>query len=114
MAKPVVSFVLYKIGDLLINEAKCLCGVKAQVENANSELAFILSFLKDANANVKEGSKERLRNCVAQINDYAYDLEDAIENFILKVAYQRSNISPIKYLEKTRLARILTRGIEAH
>ena len=114
MAELVVSFVLNRIGDLLINEGKFLCGVKAQVENAGSELAWVLCFLKDADAYAKDGSDERLRKWVAEIRDAAYDLEDAIGTFALKVAYERSNTSAREHLLKTWLPCILTQGVQAH
>ncbi|PON45186.1 LOW QUALITY PROTEIN: NB-ARC domain containing protein [Trema orientale] len=112
MAEPVVSFVLHRIGDLLINEVKFLSGVKTQVEEARKELEFMLCFLKDADACAKDGSCQRMCKWVAEIRDCAYDLEDAIENFALKLAYERSNTLPMKYLLKTRLACTWYKGIE--
>ncbi|PON45436.1 NB-ARC domain containing protein [Parasponia andersonii] len=109
MAEPVVSFVFHRIGDLLINEVKFLSGVRTQVEEARKELEFMLCFLKDADTYAKDGSCQRMCKWVAEISDCAYDLEDAIENFALKLAYERSNTLPMKYLLKTRLT--CTHGI---
>lgn len=114
MAEPVVSFVLHRIGDLLINEVKFLSGVRTQVEEARKELEFMLCFLKDADACAKDGSCQRMCKWVAEIRDCAYDLEDAIETFTLKLAYEKSNTLPMKYLLKTRLACVLIRGGQAH
>ncbi|XVF78627.1 hypothetical protein PTKIN_Ptkin14bG0150100 [Pterospermum kingtungense] len=45
------------------------------------------SFLKVADA--RKADNEVVRTCVAEIRELAYDAEDAIENFALKVASRR-------------------------
>ncbi|XP_060967008.1 putative disease resistance protein At1g50180 [Cannabis sativa] len=85
MADAVVSFVIERIGDLLIDEAKFLYGVKGQVGNAKIKLQCMSAFLKDADALVRNGD-ERVRLLVVQVRENALDLEDVIETYVFKVA----------------------------
>ncbi|KAM6598102.1 hypothetical protein CsatA_008626 [Cannabis sativa] len=91
MADAVVSFVIERLGDLLIDEAKFLYGVEAQVGNAKIKLQCMSAFLKDADAWVTNGN-ERVRLLVVQIRENSYALEDVIETYVLKVASSHGTI----------------------
>ncbi|XWS07756.1 hypothetical protein CRYUN_Cryun41cG0018000 [Craigia yunnanensis] len=86
MEEAIVSFAIERISDLLIHEAVFLSGVRVEVERIKAELKRMQCFLKDADC--KQEQDERLRNRVAEIRDLAYDSEDVIDAFILKVAHQ--------------------------
>ncbi|BBG92554.1 NB-ARC domain-containing disease resistance protein [Prunus dulcis] len=83
MAEAVVSFVLKSVRDFTDREAKFLSGVSRQVEAAQNELQLMQGFLKDADA--RQGQDETVRIWVAKIRDAAYDLEDVIQTYGLKV-----------------------------
>ena len=100
MEEAVVSFVIERLGDLLINEAKFLYGVKSQVENAKIKLQCMRAFLKDADASVRNGD-ERVRLLVVQIRENSYALEDVIETYVFKVALKRSNGGVQSVLKRT-------------
>ncbi|KAG7982349.1 hypothetical protein I3843_04G048000 [Carya illinoinensis] len=85
MAESVVSFVVEKLGNLLIEEAAFLQGVEDEVRQLQIELKRMQCFLKDADNRQKED--ERVRNWVSEIRDAAYDAEDAIETFALEISY---------------------------
>ncbi|XWS07755.1 hypothetical protein CRYUN_Cryun41cG0017900 [Craigia yunnanensis] len=85
MEEAIVS-AIERISDLLIHEAVFLSGVREEVERLKDELQRMQSFLKDADR--KQDQDERLRKRVAKIRDLAYDSEDVIDAFILKVAHQ--------------------------
>ncbi|KAF4349096.1 hypothetical protein G4B88_029065 [Cannabis sativa] len=106
----VVSFVIERLGDLLINEAKFLYGVKSQVENAKIKLECMRAFLKDADASVRNGD-ERVRLLVVQVRENSYALEDVIETYIFKVALKKNKgvISVLK-----RSVCIFKRGVDVH
>ncbi|KAF8369848.1 hypothetical protein HHK36_032126 [Tetracentron sinense] len=87
MDESVVSFVVERFGDLLIQEAVFLHGVSGQVQSMQAEMKRMQCFLKDADA-IQE-KNERVRNWVAEIRDVAYDAEDVIDRFILKVSSRR-------------------------
>ena len=80
MAEAIVSFVIEKLGDLLIEEVVSLYEVHGQVESMERELTRIQCFLKDAD--VKQKGDERVKNWVRDIRDIAYDVEDVIDIFI--------------------------------
>ncbi|KAL5566401.1 hypothetical protein UlMin_029565 [Ulmus minor] len=86
MAEAVVSFVLKKLGepiiDGLIAELKFLLGAKKKLEDAKRELGMIRCFLKDADARARNGD-ETLALWVQEIIDAAYDLDDVVSTFVL-------------------------------
>ncbi|XP_028077670.1 putative disease resistance protein At1g50180 [Camellia sinensis] len=84
MAESVVSFAAKWIGNLLIQEAKSLYGVRDQVEDLVRELRRMQCFLKDADADAKQVENEIIRNLVAEIREIAYDAEDVIATFVFK------------------------------
>ncbi|ONI22298.1 hypothetical protein PRUPE_2G119900 [Prunus persica] len=88
MAEAVVSFVLELLKDCVIPELKFLGGVSDQVKLAQTQLQLMQCFLKDADS--RQGESEAIRIWVANIRDVAYDLDDAIETFVLKVASKRN------------------------
>ncbi|XVE99639.1 hypothetical protein REPUB_Repub03eG0217200 [Reevesia pubescens] len=84
MAESIVSLSVERITDLLIHEAVFLHGVTQEVENLKAEFIRMQCFLKDADRNTDKD--ERLRHRVAEIRDLAYDAEEVIDSYILKVA----------------------------
>ena len=76
MAEPIVSGVLTRIGDLLIQESNLLYGVSDQVQ-----LKPMQGLLKDADAR-----QDEFFQWVAETRDLAYDAEDIIATYALKVA----------------------------
>ncbi|XXG71039.1 hypothetical protein AAC387_Pa07g0381 [Persea americana] len=77
----VVSFVVDKLNDHLIQEARLLYGVRHQLKWIESELKLMRHFLKDADS--RKSEDERVENWVAQIRDVCYDVEDVVEAYIL-------------------------------
>ncbi|XVF83745.1 hypothetical protein PTKIN_Ptkin16aG0517000 [Pterospermum kingtungense] len=107
MEEAIVSFAIERISDLLINEAVFLSGVREEVEHLRLELKRMQSFLKDADR--KQEKDERLSNRVGEIRDLAYDAEDVIDSFILKVAHQGGFQGIIK-----RFTSIFTKPFHLH
>ncbi|XP_060967009.1 putative disease resistance protein At1g50180 [Cannabis sativa] len=107
MADAIVSFVIERLGDLVISEAQFLHGVEAQVGNAQIKLQCMSAFLKDADACVRNGD-ERVRLLVVQIRENSLDLEDVIETYVLKVTLKR-NEGLLK-----RCICIFRKGIDVH
>ncbi|XP_050153325.1 putative disease resistance protein At1g50180 [Malus sylvestris] len=87
MAEAVVSMVIEGLKDSLFEEVKFLSGVSDQIEHAQTELLFMQGFLKDADA--KQGDSEVVHIWVQIIREAAYDLEDVVESFALKVVLKR-------------------------
>ncbi|CAL8120816.1 unnamed protein product [Prunus armeniaca] len=87
MAEGVVSIVLEGLSNPIIQELKSLKSVGGKVQSAQTQLQFMQGYLKDADAS--QGLNEAIRIWVASVRDAAYDLEDVIETYVLKVAFKR-------------------------
>ncbi|BFG14265.1 hypothetical protein CerSpe_005390 [Prunus speciosa] len=109
MAEAVVSFVLESVRDFTIQEARFLSGVSHQVEVAQTELQLMQGFLKDADA--RQGQEETVRIWVAKIRDAAYDLEDVIQTYGLKVVSKKKR--GVKNVLR-RFACIFKEGVDVH
>ncbi|XP_058181111.1 disease resistance protein RPP13-like [Rhododendron vialii] len=83
MVDVVVSFVVDRLGDLLVEQVVFLRGVKDDVVWLRDKLQYMLCFLKDAEE--QQNSDNRMRKWITDIRDVAYEAEDIIDNFLLKV-----------------------------
>ncbi|CAA6670778.1 unnamed protein product [Spirodela intermedia] len=81
MADAVVSYVVNRVGNFLLDEAVFLSEVKDQVEWVKDELLAMECFLKDADA--KSKGDERVKNWVRNVREIACRAEDLIESFVL-------------------------------
>ncbi|KAI3946344.1 hypothetical protein MKW98_010468, partial [Papaver atlanticum] len=83
MVEAVVSFAVERLGEALIDETLFLLNVRNQVEDLRDELRRMRCFLKDADA--KQPGDERVRNWIKDIRNVAYDTEDVVDTFTLKI-----------------------------
>ncbi|GFY94826.1 NB-ARC domain-containing disease resistance protein [Actinidia rufa] len=81
MVDAVVSFVVQRLGELLI-EHVFLQGVRDEVQWLRNKLEYLLCFLKDAEE--KQDGDHRIQKWISDIRDVAYDAADIIDNFILE------------------------------
>ncbi|KAI8533108.1 hypothetical protein RHMOL_Rhmol11G0270400 [Rhododendron molle] len=88
VVEPFVSFVVERLGNLLIQEYRLLHGVRAQVEQMQKELSRMQCFLKAADARRGEGD-ELVSNCISEIRELSFDAEDVIATSVIKVALMR-------------------------
>lgn len=107
MAEAVVSVVLEKLSDFMIKEVTFLSEVGDQVELAQTELQVMQSFLKDADA--RQGDDASVRLLVASVRDAAYDFEDVIDTFSVKVIFKRNHRNLLQ-----RCAGIFKKGFHLH
>ncbi|XP_073148622.1 putative disease resistance protein At1g50180 [Henckelia pumila] len=84
MAEAVVSVALETLGNLLIEEATFLRGVKDQVKGLQTEFVNLQSLLKDADR--KQHYSETIRNWIKEIRRLAYRAEDVLEEYVIKAA----------------------------
>ncbi|XP_058190796.1 probable disease resistance protein At1g58602 isoform X2 [Rhododendron vialii] len=90
---PFISFVVERLGNLLIQEERFLHG--DQVDQMQRELSRMQCFLKAADARREEGD-ELVRNCISEIRELSLDAEDVIATFVVKVALvRRGRIHPM-------------------
>ncbi|KAF5194525.1 Disease resistance protein, partial [Thalictrum thalictroides] len=91
MAEAIVSFVVERLGDLLLQEITFLRGVHGQFERLQNELKSIIGFLKTADS--MHNQDQNIRVWVADVRDIAYDVDDVIDAFLLKVASKEGESS---------------------
>ncbi|XP_057502937.1 disease resistance protein RPP13-like isoform X2 [Actinidia eriantha] len=89
MVDAVVSFVVQRLGELLIEQVVFLQGVRDEVQWLKNKLEYMLCFLEDAEEKKNDGDR-RIQKWIFDIRDVAYDAEDIIDNFILEVEEGRT------------------------
>ncbi|KAI7985527.1 putative disease resistance protein [Camellia lanceoleosa] len=89
---PVVSFIVNRLGDLLIEEAKFLYGVSDQVEQIQIELNRMQCFLQEADYAIQSYHHvdARVDNWVAEVRKLAYETEDILETYVIEVSSKRN------------------------
>ncbi|KAI8021416.1 putative disease resistance protein [Camellia lanceoleosa] len=85
MVDAVVFSIVRRLGGLLIDQVNFLQGVRDEVNYLRTKLEYMLCFLKDVDAEEKQDQDSRIRKWVSDIRDAAYEAEDIIDKFILKV-----------------------------
>ncbi|XP_058103497.1 putative disease resistance protein At1g50180 [Magnolia sinica] len=105
MAESIVTIFLMKLSELLEKEANFLIGVDEQVKLLQSKLEWMRSFLKEADEKRKENA--RVKIWVDQIRDVAYDADDVIDTFILKVErHHQQQHGWRKYIASPKLVKL--------
>ncbi|RWR84258.1 Disease resistance protein [Cinnamomum micranthum f. kanehirae] len=94
-SEAVVSFVVGKLGDLLIQEAQLLFGVREGIEGIKNELEWMQRFLKDADS--KQTTDEIVKKWVSDIRDVSYEIEDVIETFIYSQRKRHGLVGLVKW-----------------
>ncbi|XVE80083.1 hypothetical protein DITRI_Ditri14bG0111000 [Diplodiscus trichospermus] len=87
MAWSAVSSVITRISGLITKDAISQLAVEMHFDSLLRELNQIRSFLKDADS--RQGENETICNCLSQIRQLAYDAEDVVEDFALKIGSKR-------------------------
>ncbi|KAK8992355.1 hypothetical protein V6N11_048439 [Hibiscus sabdariffa] len=87
MAWSAVSSAVTTIGGLIAREAISLWGMEDQVQSLQKELKWMQSFLRDADS--RQGESERIRLWVSEIRELAFDAEDVVEDFALRIGLRR-------------------------
>ncbi|CDP12947.1 unnamed protein product [Coffea canephora] len=87
MAETVVSFVSDHLATLLREEGSLLGGLRQEVQLIKDELGHMKAFLKVAEA--KEDDDPWLQEWIKQVREAAYDIEDVLDEFVLRFAGYR-------------------------
>ncbi|KAL1825715.1 hypothetical protein ACET3Z_012493 [Daucus carota] len=88
MAEAVVSIVVARLTDLLIEESVALHGLKDEIQQVVTKLQLMKTFLRDADSRISE---YQVRTLVADIRALAYDAEHVVESFIVKASSSARN-----------------------
>lgn len=87
------------IGRLLVEEARYLYKIEDKVKELMDELEWMQCFLRDVDASQHDNAMAR--RWVAQIREFAYEAEDIIENFLVRVVpHRRSRGDLLSLLRK--------------
>ncbi|RWR84285.1 putative disease resistance protein [Cinnamomum micranthum f. kanehirae] len=79
-AEPIVSYIVGRVGDLLLEEAELFSGVHHKFKRIQTELEHIQSFLKDADS--KQMKDPLVRKRLEEIIKLSYEVEDVIDDFV--------------------------------
>ncbi|PSR98311.1 Disease resistance RPP8-like protein [Actinidia chinensis var. chinensis] len=88
MERAVVSSVVGRLGDMLIQEANFLAGVQDKVEQLQLELKRMQCFLEDTDHAIHDDddADAMVINQAAEIRELAYEAEAILETYVNKVA----------------------------
>ena len=92
-----ITFFVDKLSNLAVQEASLFGGVEGQISLLRNELEWISLFLEEASA--ARTDDRRLKLWMNQIRDAAYDAEDVIDEFIVRLEHQRQRrLQNLKFL----------------
>nr|XP_017234618.1 PREDICTED: LOW QUALITY PROTEIN: probable disease resistance protein At1g58602 [Daucus carota subsp. sativus] len=83
MAEAIVSIVVGRLTDLLIEKPLILHEVRDEIEVAVAGLVRMKTFLRDADSRM---DVERIRILLRDVRELAYDAEHAVESFVIKAS----------------------------
>ncbi|XVF78628.1 hypothetical protein PTKIN_Ptkin14bG0150200 [Pterospermum kingtungense] len=109
MASSALSSAISTIGNLLTEEATFLWGVEDQVERLQMELRWMESFLSLKDADARQGEDRRIRMWVYEIRELAYDAEDAVEAFALRIGIRRKGEGRLLHETRSKIESIIAR-----
>ncbi|KAL9682508.1 hypothetical protein QQ045_014308 [Rhodiola kirilowii] len=82
-----ISTAVLKLGEFLHQHANFLFDIRDKIERLKKELSWMQSFLQDAEKKIDNNSL--IREWVSDVRDLAYDCEDVIDTFLLKLSCMR-------------------------
>ncbi|CAM8938007.1 unnamed protein product [Rhodiola kirilowii] len=82
-----IATAVSKLGQFLHQQASFLFNIRDKIERLKKELSWMQSFLQDAEKKLDNSSL--IREWVSDVRDLAYDCEDVIDTFLLKLSCMR-------------------------
>ncbi|KAJ1277147.1 hypothetical protein BS78_05G272300 [Paspalum vaginatum] len=89
MAEAIVGPLVGKLQELATSEAKALVAVNDDIRGLRDRLMWMQAFLRHADPRRRDTSDELIRVWLRQTRDVAFDAEDAIDEYALKVDLSR-------------------------
>ncbi|KAA8521226.1 hypothetical protein F0562_011937 [Nyssa sinensis] len=89
MAVSAVTFLLCQLTPFLNEEVKLLGGIREEFEGIRDELERMRAFLRVVDA--MEDTDPELQVWVKQVRNVAYDTEDVLDEFMLRLAHHRAD-----------------------
>lgn len=89
MAEAIVGPLVGKLQEMAVSEAKALVAVNDDIRGLRDRLMWMQAFLRHADPRRRDTSDELIRVWLKQTRDVAFDAEDAIDDYSLKVDLSR-------------------------
>ncbi|CAM8945263.1 unnamed protein product [Rhodiola kirilowii] len=83
-----ISASVLKLGQFLHEQANFLLDIKDKIQRLKKELSWMQSFLQDAEKKL-DTNGSLIREWVSDVRDLAYECEDVIDTFLLKLSCMR-------------------------
>nr|XP_017233048.1 PREDICTED: probable disease resistance protein At1g58602 [Daucus carota subsp. sativus] len=99
MAEAIVSIVVGRLVDLLIEKAQILHEVRDEIQRVVTELMRMKTFLPDADSRI---DVERISILLRDVRELAYDAEHAVESFVIKAS---STKKPFQWMNRAKFSR---------
>ncbi|WOG86307.1 hypothetical protein DCAR_0205509 [Daucus carota subsp. sativus] len=99
MAEAIVSIVVGRLADLLVEKPQTLYEVRDEIQLAVTELTRIKTFLPDADSRM---DVERIRILLRDVRELAYDAEHVVETFVIKAS---STKKPFQRMNRVKFSR---------
>ncbi|KAF3440147.1 hypothetical protein FNV43_RR18425 [Rhamnella rubrinervis] len=101
MASAATDFLIGKIASIIEQESSLIGGVRDDLEEVRRELVSMKSFLKDAEDQKSHTTTAVDETWVADVRDLAYEVEDAIDEFMYHMNQQQGGVSFARFLHQT-------------
>jgi len=89
MAEAIVGPLVGKLQEMAVSEAKALVAVNDDIRGLRDRLMWMQAFLRHADPRRRDTSDELIRVWLKQTRDVAFDAEDSIDDYSLKVDLSR-------------------------
>ena len=89
MAEAIVGLLVGKLQEMAVSEAKALVAVNGDIRGLRDRLMWMQAFLRHADPRRCDTSDELIRVWLKQTRDVAFDAEDSIDDYSLKIDLSR-------------------------
>ncbi|KAF3440146.1 hypothetical protein FNV43_RR18424 [Rhamnella rubrinervis] len=101
MASAAIDLLIGRIVSIIEQETSLIGDVRDDVQEIKRELESMKSFLEDAEAQISHNTTEVDKTWVASVRDLAYEVEDAVDEFIYHMNQQQGGGSFARFLHQT-------------
>ncbi|KAJ4813381.1 Disease resistance protein RPP8 [Rhynchospora pubera] len=108
MTQAIVSGVVTKLADLILEQVRFLSGIDSKIGEVKLQFSQMQRFLIDADSKSKRGD-ERVKGWIRDIRSVAYETEDAIDTFLVEANHQRFIFFPNRLFARLTLGQKISK-----